>query len=161
MKNSRSTEFKTRSGEGGVGVDGDSKAGCGKSGFDGSRIDDGEVDGSEVGDDEIGKKAQKSSKFKNLSKSDFFILGARLAFTELRQAFVKTPILHHFDLERHIRIETNASGYAIGGVLNQLISDDSGRWHTMAFFSWKMISAKTRYETHNGELLAIVEAFKT
>ena len=31
----------------------------------------------------------------------------------------------------------------------------------MAFFSRKMIQAETRYETHDGELLAIVEAFKT
>ena len=47
---------------------------------------------------------------------------ARLAFTQLRQAFVKAPILHHFDLESHIQIETDASGYAIGGVLSQLSS---------------------------------------
>ena len=33
--------------------------------------------------------------------------------------------------------------------------------HPMAFFSQKMILAKTQYETHNEELLAIVEAFKT
>ncbi len=31
----------------------------------------------------------------------------------------------------------------------------------MAFFSQKMISAKTRYETHDGKLLAFVEVFKT
>ena len=79
----------------------------------------------------------------------------------MRQAFFKALILHHFDPERHIRIETDVSGYAIGGVLSQLTSDDSGRWHPVAFFSRKMIPAETRYETHDGELLAIVEAFKT
>ena len=31
----------------------------------------------------------------------------------------------------------------------------------MAFFLQKMIPAETRYKTDNGELLAIVEAFKT
>lgn len=31
----------------------------------------------------------------------------------------------------------------------------------MAYFSKKMIPAETRYETHDGELLAIFEAFKT
>ena len=31
----------------------------------------------------------------------------------------------------------------------------------MAFFSYKMIPVETRYKTHDGELLAIVEAFKT
>ena len=96
---------------------------------------------------------------------------ARLAFIQLKQAFVKAPILHHFDPESHIRIETDASGYAIGGVLSQLSSgarpdgvvtkDDLGQWHPVAFFSRKMIPAETRYKTHDGELLAIVEAFKT
>ena len=156
MKTSGSTESKIRTGEGGVGVGDDNRARHGRSG-----IDDSKVDGVEVEDDEVGKKAQKLSKSKNLSKSDFFTLGARLAFTKLRQAFVKAPILHHFDLEHYIRIETDASGYAIDGILSQLTLNDLGRWHPVAFFSRKMIMAETRYETHNGELLAIVEAFKT
>ena len=42
---------------------------------------------------------------------------ARLSFTRLRQAFTETMILHHFDPARHICIETDASVYAIGGVL--------------------------------------------
>ena len=55
----------------------------------------------------------------------------------------------------------DAFGYAIGGVLSQLTSNDLGRGHPVAFFPQKMIPAETRYKTHNGELLAIVEAFKT
>ena len=47
---------------------------------------------------------------------------ARLAFTQLRQAFFKALIHHHFDLESHIRIETDASSYAINGILSQLSS---------------------------------------
>ena len=54
--------------------------------------------------------------------TSFFTPKTRLAFTQLRQAFVKASILHHFDLESYIRIKTNASGYAIGGVLSQLFS---------------------------------------
>ena len=108
------------------------------------------------------------SKFKNLSKSkktvrflDFLTPGAKLAFTKLRQAFCKAPILYHFDLERYIQIETDAFGYAIGGVLSQLTLDDLGQWHPMAFFSRKMIPVKTRYKTHDSKLLAIIKAFKT
>ena len=52
----------------------------------------------------------------------FFIPKARLAFTQLRQAFVEAPIVYHFDLKSYIWIETDASGYAIGGVLRQLFS---------------------------------------
>ncbi len=36
-----------------------------------------------------------------------------------------------------------------------------GQWYPVAFFSQKMIPAETRYKTHDQELLAIVEAFKT
>ena len=48
----------------------------------------------------------------------FLTLEARLAFTQLRQAFVKAPIFYHFNPESHIRIETDVSDYAISGVLN-------------------------------------------
>ena len=131
LKTSGSTESKTRPGEGGVGVGG-SRAGRGGSKLGGRmRMDGDEVDGDEV-DDDVGTTAQKSSKSKNSSKSKeaesgFLTSGARKAFTELRQAFVKAPILHHFDLKRHIQVETDASGYAIGGVLSQLILDNLGR----------------------------------
>ena len=76
--------------------------------LDRNKIDNGEIDGSEIRDNEVGKRVQKLFKSKNFSKSkktvglDFFTLGARLAFTKLRQAFVKAPIFHHFDPERHI-----------------------------------------------------------
>ena len=103
--------------------------------------------------------------------TSFLTSEARLAFTQLRQAFVKAPILHHFDPESHIWIEPDASGYAIGGVLNQLsfgtkpdgivIKSDLGQWHPVAFFFRKMIPVETRYKIHNSKLLAIVKVFKT
>ena len=49
----------------------------------------------------------------------------------------------------------------MGRVLSQLTLDDLGRWHPVAYYSQKMISAKTWYKTHNGKLLTIVKAFKT
>ncbi len=55
----------------------------------------------------------------------------------------------------------DASDYAIGEIFSQLTLDDLGQGHPLAFFSQKMILTKTRYETHNKELLTIVEAFKT
>ena len=122
-----------------------------------------------------GKKLSKSGNSTNFDATEdgpkFLTPDARTAFNRLRLAFTEAPILRHFDPECHIRIETDASGYAIGGVLSQLTSGtnpdrvvtkaDLGQWHPVAFFSRKMIPAETRYETHNGELLAIVEAFKT
>ena len=95
----------------------------------------------------------------------FLTCGTKETFNQLRQVFTKAPILRHFDPECHIWIETDVSGYAIGGVLSQLTSDhltsNQGQWYPVAFFLKKMIPAKTRYETYDGELLAIIEAFKT
>ena len=44
-------------------------------------------------------------------------------------------------------------------MLSQL-ANDLARWYSVVYFSYKMITAKTRYETHDGNFLAIVEAFK-
>ena len=123
LKTSGSTESKTLPGEGGVGVGGKS-AGCEGSKLDRSKLHGNEIDGGEVEDDEVGEKFQKRSKSKNSSKNlskstlDFFTSGAKLAFTKLKQAFFKAPILYHFDPERHIQIETDTSSYAIGGVFS-------------------------------------------
>ena len=123
LKTSESTESKTQLGEGRVEVGG-SRAERGGNKLDRSRNDDNEVDGNEVEDDEVGTKVQKLSKSKNLSKSkktiesDFLTLRAKLAFTKLKQAFLKALILLHFDPECHIWIEADASGYTIGGVLS-------------------------------------------
>ena len=96
---------------------------AGRDGIDGSRMDDVEVDGSEVKIDEVGKKGQKTSKSKKSSKSktvgsDFLTLGAKLAFTKLRQVFLKAPIIHDFNPECYIRIKRDTSGYIIGRVLS-------------------------------------------
>ena len=54
----------------------------------------------------------------NIGTIGFLISKARIAFTQLRQAFIKVLILQYFDLKCHIWIETNASDYIIGGVLS-------------------------------------------
>ena len=117
LKTSESTESKTWAGEGKVEVGGN-RAGRGGSKLDKSKLDGGEIDDDKV-DNEFGKKGQKTSKSKStIGSSNFLIPRAKLAFTKLRQAFFKAPILYHFDPEHHIRIETDVSGYAIGEVLS-------------------------------------------
>ena len=97
-------------------------------------MNDVDVDGGKIRDDEVEKKVRNLSKSKK-TELGFLTSRARMAFTKLRQAFIKAPILHHFDPERHIQVKTNASGFAIGGVLSQLTLDDLGQWHLVAFFS--------------------------
>ena len=58
--------------------------------------------------------------------SDFLTPKAKLAFTQLRQAFIKTLIFYYFDPKCHIWIETNAFRHTIGGIQNQLTLDDVG-----------------------------------
>ena len=125
LKTSRSIEFSTQSKEGLVGDGSNSRAKRNISKLDKSKLDGNEVDGREIEVDEVGKKVQKISKSKNSSKSkeavgssDFLTPEAKLAFIKLRQAFFKAPILYHFDLERHIQIETDVSGHTIGGVFS-------------------------------------------
>ena len=56
------------------------------------------------------------------ARTGFLTPKARLKFIQLRQKFVEAPILYHFDLESHIRIETDVSGYTIGSIISQLFS---------------------------------------
>ena len=121
------------------------------------------------------KKSRKSTHVPNIGamgEPNFLTPDAKKAFNHLRLVFIKAPILRYFDSESHIWIETDASSYAISEVLSQLNLDsdappndsnksDFGQWHPIAYFFRKMISAEIWYKTHNTELLAIIEAFKT
>ena len=139
------------------------------------RVDDNKVVGGGDSSKTVRNSSKKSTRMPNIGATrepNFLTLDAKKAFNHLKLAFIKAPILRHFNLESYIRIETDASSYAIGGVLSQLNLDshappnhsnksDFGQWHLVAYFSRKMIPAKTRYKTYNAELLAIVEVFKT
>jgi len=83
---------------------------------------------------------------------------AEAAFTELKQRFTTAPILAHFDAQKPVIIETDASDFAIGAVLSQ--RDNEGRLHPVAFHSRKFQPAEINYKIHNKELLAIIDAFK-
>ena len=78
-------------------------------------------------------------------------------FEALVNAFQKAPILRHFDPQRHIRIETDASDIAQAAILSQ--PDDQGIYYPVAFFSSKFKEAEIRYNTPDKELYAIVSAF--
>ncbi len=94
---------------------------------------------------------------KNSQSSFVLTPEAKKAFEELKMAFTTAPVLRHFNPELPIRIETDASGYAIGGILSQLHGE---LWHPVAYYSRKQIPAETRYDVHDKELLAIMESFK-
>ena len=82
----------------------------------------------------------------------------RKAFNDLKTAFTRAPVLHHWVPDRQITVETDASDYAIAGILS--ITSDSGELHPIAFHSRTLTGAELNYDTHDKELLAIFEAFK-
>ena len=79
------------------------------------------------------------------------------AFEDLKQRFQETPLLTHFDPEVPLRVEPDASQWAIGAVLTQL---KEGRWQPVAYYSRKLSDAEHRYPIPDTEMLAITEAFK-
>jgi hypothetical protein len=80
------------------------------------------------------------------------------SFEALKQAFTTAPILHHFDHDREVIVETDASDSVSAGILSQY--DDEGVLHPVAFFSKKHSPAECNYEIYNKDLMAIVRTFE-
>jgi len=76
-------------------------------------------------------------------------------FEELKEKITSQLVLSLPRREGKFRVETDASGHAIGGVLSQ---EQDGKWKLIAFLSRTMKPAEQNYEIYNKELLAIVEA---
>jgi hypothetical protein len=55
-------------------------------------------------------------------------------------------------------METDASDFAIGAILSQVVNN--GRKHPVAFWLSKFKGAALAYPTPNKELMAIIEYFK-
>ena len=86
--------------------------------------------------------------------------GARqqLAFVELKRALQETPVLALPDPALPFVVNCDASGYAVGAVLQQ---DRGTGLQPIAFLSKKMTGAESRYPVHEQELLAIITALTT
>ena len=73
----------------------------------------------------------------------------------MKQKITTQPVLALSRREGKFRVEVDASGYAIGGVLLQ---KQEGKWKLVAFLSRIMLPAERNYEIYDKELLAIVKA---
>ncbi|XP_074306255.1 uncharacterized protein LOC141641327 [Silene latifolia] len=74
-------------------------------------------------------------------------------FEKLKEAVVQEPVLALPDITKPFEVETDASYYALGGVLLQ-------EGHPVAFESRKFNGAETRYAVQEKELLAIVHCLR-
>jgi len=68
------------------------------------------------------------------------------------------PILAIPDSKRKMRLETDASGYAIGGVLSQQQEDNS--WKPITYLSRAINETGRNYKIYNQELLVIMKGLK-
>ena len=83
----------------------------------------------------------------------------RHSFNALKHAFTTTPILTHFIPDTPITVETDALDYAVTRILSITCADSELR--PVAFYSQTLTAPELNYDTHNKELLAIFEAFRT
>ena len=83
---------------------------------------------------------------------------AQNSFELLKKTFTTAPILKYFDPTKPIVLETDASDFAIGGVLSQPSEDNL--LYPVAYYSRKLQPAEINYEIYDKEMMAIVEAFK-
>jgi len=82
----------------------------------------------------------------------------QLAFKTMITAFTTAPALRHFDHEREIIIETDASDCVSAGVSSQ--RNDEGVLHPVAYFSKKHSPADCNYDIYDKELMAIIKALE-
>ena len=71
---------------------------------------------------------------------------------------ITEPILQHFDPEKPVTIETDASDYTIGAICSQ--PDEKGILHPVAYYSRKLKDPERNYDIHDKELLAIVDTLR-
>ncbi|KAI0993448.1 hypothetical protein K3495_g14736, partial [Podosphaera aphanis] len=83
---------------------------------------------------------------------------AETAFQALKDSFTTAPILAHFDPEKEIIVETDASDYVSAGILSQY--DENKVLRPVAYFSKKHSPSECNYEIYDKELLAIIRAFE-
>ena len=86
-------------------------------------------------------KKDKKSNFYHWSEK------AEQAFQQLRNIFSFAFFFIHFDLEKKIKVKTNASNFVVIDILSQRNDDD--HWRSIMFWSRKLISIKQNYETHD------------
>lgn len=80
------------------------------------------------------------------------------AFDRLKAAFTSAPVLMMPEMEAAFRVETDASDFALGGILSQ--EDAEGDWRPVAYFSKALQPAERNYDVHDKELLAVVRALE-
>ncbi|CAB0032495.1 unnamed protein product [Trichogramma brassicae] len=75
------------------------------------------------------------------------------AFEALKQALTQAPVLARPDFTKPFIVQTDASAYAIGGVLTQVFDDGE---HPIVYVSRVLAAAERNYTTSEKECLALI-----
>ncbi|GFT16325.1 transposon Tf2-11 polyprotein [Trichonephila clavipes] len=98
-----------------------------------------------------GSKGKKDSKPLNWSSE------AITAFQRCKQALADAALLAHPSPSAPLALHVDASDYAIGGALRQVVDSEL---QPLAFFSRKLTSSEKSYSAYDRELLAIYSAIR-
>jgi transposase InsO family protein len=79
------------------------------------------------------------------------------SFQLLKDIMVSTPVLHLYDPNKVLVINTDASKHTYSAVLQQEFDQ---ALHPIAYFSRKMTPEQQRYGTYDREMLAVIETVK-
>jgi len=104
------------------------------------------------------EKAEPLTRLTNQDEPFVWESEQQLAVENMITTFTTAPALRHFDHDREVIIETDASDYVSAGVLSQ--RDDEGVLHPVAYFSKKHSPAECNYDIYDKELMAIIKALE-
>ncbi|GFU49691.1 transposon Tf2-9 polyprotein [Trichonephila clavipes] len=99
----------------------------------------------------------KGSKGKKDSKPLHWSSEAITAFQRCKQALADAALLAHPSPSAPLALHVDASDYAIGGALHQVVDSEL---QPLAFFSRKLTSSEKSYSAYDRELLAIYSAIR-
>ena len=78
------------------------------------------------------------------------------SFEALKAAFTQAPVLQYPNQDREFHLETDASEFAVGGVISVKCQDSEFR--PVAYMSHSMTPPECNYPIHDKEMLAIIKA---
>ena len=82
----------------------------------------------------------------------------KAVFKKLKRVFTIRPVLVAPNLDKKIRVEADASEYAIGEVLS--IKYKNEKWRPVVFISKSLNKTERNYEIHNREMLVIIRCLE-
>ena len=101
------------------------------------------------------KKSKKENFFENFELTST----TKKAFSNLKNVFFVPSVLLHFDFERKIKVETDASEFEMINIINQLIKS-TDQWHFIAFLFKKKNVVEINYDAEESRMLTVIKTCK-